>query len=58
MRQAFTGCGTALVTPFTRSGALDEPGVRRLARRQIDGGIHFLVPCGTTGETPATTRTK
>jgi 4-hydroxy-tetrahydrodipicolinate synthase len=52
MRQAFTGCGTALVTPFTRSGALDQAGVRRLARRQIDGGIHFLVPCGTTGETP------
>jgi 4-hydroxy-tetrahydrodipicolinate synthase len=55
MRQAFTGCGTALVTPFTRSGALDEPGVRRLARRQIDAGIHFLVPCGTTGETPTLT---
>src|SRR5918994_6905928 len=52
MRQAFTGCGTALVTPFTRSGALDEAGVRRLARRQIDAGIHFLVPCGTTGESP------
>lgn len=52
MRQAFTGCGTALVTPFTRSGGLDEAGVRRLARRQIDAGIHFLVPCGTTGETP------
>jgi 4-hydroxy-tetrahydrodipicolinate synthase len=55
MRQAFTGCGTALVTPFTRSGALDESGVRRLARRQIDAGIHFLVPCGTTGETPTLT---
>jgi 4-hydroxy-tetrahydrodipicolinate synthase len=52
MRQLFTGCGTALVTPFTRAGALDEDGVRRLARRQIDGGIHFLVPCGTTGESP------
>ena len=52
MRQAFTGCGTALVTPFTRSGALDEAGVRRLAHRQIEAGIHFLVPCGTTGETP------
>jgi 4-hydroxy-tetrahydrodipicolinate synthase len=52
MRQAFTGCGTALVTPFTRSGGLDEAGVRRLAKRQIDAGIHFLVPCGTTGETP------
>ncbi len=55
MRQAFTGCGTALVTPFTRSGALDETGVRRLARRQIEAGIHFLVPCGTTGETPTLT---
>jgi 4-hydroxy-tetrahydrodipicolinate synthase len=52
MRRPFTGCGTALVTPFTRAGALDEAGVRRLARRQIDAGIHFLVPCGTTGETP------
>jgi 4-hydroxy-tetrahydrodipicolinate synthase len=55
MRQAFTGCGTALITPFTRSGELDEAGVRRLARRQIDAGIHFLVPCGTTGETPTLT---
>jgi 4-hydroxy-tetrahydrodipicolinate synthase len=52
MRTPFTGCGTALVTPFDSSGALDEAAVRRLARRQIDGGIHFLVPCGTTGETP------
>jgi 4-hydroxy-tetrahydrodipicolinate synthase len=55
MRQAFTGCGTALVTPFTRTGGLDEAGVARLARRQIDAGIHFLVPCGTTGETPTLT---
>jgi len=55
MRQAFTGCGTALVTPFTLGGGLDEAGVRRLARRQIDAGIHFLVPCGTTGETPTLT---
>ena len=52
MRQDWTGCGTALVTPFTRDGALDEAGVRKLARRQIEAGIHFLVPCGTTGETP------
>ena len=52
MRTPWTGVGTALVTPFTSSGALDEAGVRRLARRQIDGGMHFLVPCGTTGETP------
>ena len=52
MRQAFTGVGTALITPFTKSGALDEAGVKRLAKRQIDNGVHFLVPCGTTGETP------
>ena len=52
MRRLWTGCGTALVTPFTRDGALDEAGVRRLARRQIDAGMHFLVPCGTTGESP------
>lgn len=52
MRQPFTGVGTALVTPFITTGALDEDGVRRLARRQIDQGVHFLVPCGTTGESP------
>src|SRR5499427_6586920 len=52
MRTPFTGVGTALVTPFTKTGALDEGAVRRLARRQIDAGVHFLVPCGTTGETP------
>jgi 4-hydroxy-tetrahydrodipicolinate synthase len=52
MREAWTGVGTALITPFTKSGALDEAAVKRLARRQIDAGVHFLVPCGTTGETP------
>ena len=52
MRTPFTGVGTALVTPFTTSGALDEAVVRRLGRRQIDAGVHFLVPCGTTGESP------
>ncbi len=51
----FTGVGTALVTPFTRSGDLDEQAVRRLGRRQIDAGISFLVPCGTTGENPTLT---
>jgi 4-hydroxy-tetrahydrodipicolinate synthase len=51
-RPFFTGCGTALVTPFKRDGSLDEAGVSRLAKRQIDAGIHFLVPCGTTGESP------
>ena len=55
MRQPWTGVGTALVTPFTRSGELDEAAVRRLARRQIDEGVHFLVPCGTTGESPTLT---
>ena len=55
MRTRWTGCGTALVTPFTTTGALDEAGVRQLARRQVDAGIHFLVPCGTTGETPTLT---
>ncbi|HTZ75923.1 MAG TPA: 4-hydroxy-tetrahydrodipicolinate synthase [Candidatus Aquilonibacter sp.] len=48
----FTGCGTALVTPFRRDLSLDEDALRRLVRRQIDGGIDFLVPCGTTGESP------
>jgi len=55
MRTPFTGVGTALVTPFTQSGALDEVGVRRLGRRQIDAGVHFLCPCGTTGESPTLT---
>jgi 4-hydroxy-tetrahydrodipicolinate synthase len=55
MRTNWTGVGTAMVTPFTASGALDEAGVRRLGRRQIDAGIHFLVPCGTTGESPTLT---
>jgi 4-hydroxy-tetrahydrodipicolinate synthase len=52
----FTGCGTALVTPFRTDGSVDEPALRRLVRRQIAGGIDFLVPCGTTGESPTLTR--
>src|SRR3954466_9576662 len=55
MRPNWTGVGTALVTPFTASGELNERAVRRLGRRQIDAGIHFLVPCGTTGENPTLT---
>ncbi|MEO8255840.1 MAG: 4-hydroxy-tetrahydrodipicolinate synthase [Acidobacteriota bacterium] len=55
MRTPFTGCGTALVTPFTPGGSVDEAGVRRLGRRQIDAGVHFLVPVGTTGESPTLT---
>lgn len=46
------GCGTALVTPFTTSGALDVAALRRLVQFQLREGIDFLVPCGTTGETP------
>jgi 4-hydroxy-tetrahydrodipicolinate synthase len=56
MRTPFTGCGTALVTPFTTGGTIDKDTLRRLVRRQIDGGVHFLVPCGTTGESPTLSR--
>src|ERR1035437_10347517 len=52
----FTGCGTALVTPFQRDLSLDEETLRRLVRRQVEAGIDFLVPCGTTGESPTLTR--
>ncbi len=55
MRTPFTGVGTALVTPFTSDGSLDEAAVKRLARRQIEAGVHFLSPCGTTGEAPTLT---
>ena len=55
MRTPFTGVGTALVTPFTTDGSLDEAAVRRLAKRQVEAGIHFLCPCGTTGEAPTLT---
>jgi 4-hydroxy-tetrahydrodipicolinate synthase len=46
------GCGTALVTPFTQDGAIDESALRNLIAWQVESGIDFLVPCGTTGETP------
>jgi 4-hydroxy-tetrahydrodipicolinate synthase len=52
----FKGCGTALVTPFTPEGQLDEAAMRRLVRRQVEAGIDFLVPCGTTGESPTLSR--
>jgi 4-hydroxy-tetrahydrodipicolinate synthase len=51
----FTGTGTALVTPFQRDGSLDEFALRALIKRQIEAGIDFLVPCGTTGESPTLT---
>jgi 4-hydroxy-tetrahydrodipicolinate synthase len=52
MRTPFTGVGTALITPFRKDGSTDEAAVRRLVRRQIEAGIHFVSPCGTTGEAP------
>jgi 4-hydroxy-tetrahydrodipicolinate synthase len=51
----FQGCGTALVTPFRPDQSLDEDTLRRLVKRQIEAGIDFLVPCGTTGESPTLT---
>src|SRR5712672_1530180 len=52
----FTGCGTALVTPFRPDQSLDESALRSLVKRQIEAGIDFLVPCGTTGESPTLSR--
>jgi 4-hydroxy-tetrahydrodipicolinate synthase len=53
--EMFTGCGTAMVTPFRGDGSLDEATLRKLILRQIEAGIDFLVPCGTTGESPTLT---
>jgi 4-hydroxy-tetrahydrodipicolinate synthase len=50
------GCGTALITPFKEDLSVDENALRRLVEWQIESGIHFLVPCGTTGETPTLTK--
>ncbi|HEV2199785.1 MAG TPA: 4-hydroxy-tetrahydrodipicolinate synthase [Bryobacteraceae bacterium] len=50
------GCGTALITPFRKDLSLDEAAMRRLVERQVKGGIDFLVPCGTTGESPTLSR--
>ena len=52
----FQGCGTAMVTPFRKDGSLDELTLRSLVKRQVEEGINFLVPCGTTGENPTLTR--
>jgi 4-hydroxy-tetrahydrodipicolinate synthase len=49
------GCATALVTPFTADGAVDDPRMRALVDRQINGGVSLLVPCGTTGESATMT---
>src|SRR5438132_9600201 len=48
--QRLTGCGTALVTPFGKSGEVDERSLRAFVEWQIAGGVHFVVPCGSTGE--------
>lgn len=53
---SFRGLGTALVTPFTTSGAIDEQALERFVDFQIQEGVNFLVPCGTTGENPALTQ--
>jgi 4-hydroxy-tetrahydrodipicolinate synthase len=55
MSRSFAGAGTALVTPFTRSGEVDEAALRRLVKRQVQEGIDVLVPCGTTGESATMT---
>ena len=52
----FIGCGTALVTPFKKDRSLDEATLRALVRRQLAAGVDFLVPCGTTGESPTLSR--
>src|SRR6202162_5013520 len=49
------GCGAALVTPYSQDGPVDENALRSLVAWQVDSGINFLVPCGTTGETPTLT---
>ena len=56
IRMQLRGCGTALVTPFRQDGSIDEPSLRNLVAWQVESGIDFLVPCGTTGETPTLSR--
>jgi len=53
--EGLKGCGTALITPFKSDGSLDEKTLSSLVQWQIEEGIHFLVPCGTTGENPTMT---
>ena len=48
--RTLTGCGTALVTPFRRDGQVDEAALRRFVEWQVAEGVHFVVPCGSTGE--------
>lgn len=55
IRMQLRGCGTALITPFHQDGSIDDNALRNLVSWQIESGIDFLVPCGTTGETPTLT---
>ncbi len=52
------GCGTALVTPFRMDGSVDEPALHALVTWQVESGIDFLVPCGTTGEASTLSETE
>ncbi len=54
-RRDYAGAWTAIITPFTEDGSLDEPALRRIVKAQIEGGITGVVPSGTTGESPTTT---
>ena len=58
MAKRLTGCGTALATPFRKDGALDESALRKIVDWQIEQGIDFLVPCGSTGEAVTMTPTE
>ena len=58
MKRSFAGAGVALVTPFTRSGEIDEKALRALVRRQVEARIDVLVPCGTTGESVTMTESE
>jgi 4-hydroxy-tetrahydrodipicolinate synthase len=50
MTEILRGCGTALATPFTQNGEIDEPALRAFVEWQVTEGVHFVVPCGSTGE--------
>src|ERR1700757_4953951 len=56
MTMQVRGCGTALVTPFKQDGSIDDTALRSLVAWQVESGIDFLIPCGTTGETPTLSR--
>src|SRR5215217_9093463 len=55
-RALLRGCGTALATPFTSNGRVDEEALRKFVEWQVGEGIHFVVPCGSTGEAATMTQ--